>query len=302
MTDRASDYPSGVFVLGMHRSGTSAIASLLDGLGLDGGLPQLMLGADEFNPDGYWEQRPLVEMHDRLLRQLGGFASAPPEVLTATDWPPAVQRSIDDILGRFDRPWFLKDPRQCLLMPAWTNAVGSDDLAVVVIRNPRMVVRSLKDRNGYSSALAVALWESYLRQLLGSLAGRPCHVVHYERLLADPLRETSLVAASVERHTDLGFRLASDSIVKASQRVRLALPAGSKYAKESSDDYLEALQPLYDVALGLDGPYQRFRTPEIPAPSGIGRREVRWRRRGLRLGTMIVSTNLERSAKLDRRS
>lgn len=105
---------TGVPVLGMHRSGTSVVAGVLSELGLDGGPEATMFSADQFNSDGYWEQRPIVELHDELLRSLGGFASAPPDPAARLNEASHHQANaaIGAFLGQFDRPWFVKDPRQ----------------------------------------------------------------------------------------------------------------------------------------------------------------------------------------------
>ena len=57
--------PRAVMVLGMHRSGTSAFASVLGLLGAD--LPKSLLPPSETNENGYWESRELVAIHDELL-------------------------------------------------------------------------------------------------------------------------------------------------------------------------------------------------------------------------------------------
>ena len=57
-----------VVVLGMHRSGTSLVANLLTALGVD--LGGNLLAADEHNESGYWEQKEINQIQERLLRQL----------------------------------------------------------------------------------------------------------------------------------------------------------------------------------------------------------------------------------------
>ena len=52
-------------VLGMHRSGTSALTGLLGNLGLSG--PTDPLGATENNLLGYWESKSLVTSSDKFL-------------------------------------------------------------------------------------------------------------------------------------------------------------------------------------------------------------------------------------------
>src|ERR1700687_1734727 len=181
--------PPGVYVLGMHRSGTSLVAGVLDRMGLDAGPRESMLSPDQFNSDGYWEQRPVVEWHDSVLARLRGWASAPPEPPDAQ----AVARLASELggeatamLGRLYRStWLMKDPRQCLFLNLWSSLRGTSELAVVVSRDPAEVIRSLQRRNAYPHALAAALWERHSRDLLMGLEGRPCLFVRYEQLNAE---------------------------------------------------------------------------------------------------------------------
>jgi hypothetical protein len=58
-----------ILVLGMHRSGTSALAGVL---GLCGAtLPRDLLETNEYNSRGYWEPALVVKVHDELLCSMG---------------------------------------------------------------------------------------------------------------------------------------------------------------------------------------------------------------------------------------
>ena len=66
----AGDLPARMtIVLGMHRSGTSALSGMLQAAGLQA--PSDVLGASAGNPLGYWESRRLVGLTDRFLNRLG---------------------------------------------------------------------------------------------------------------------------------------------------------------------------------------------------------------------------------------
>ena len=56
-------------VLGMHRSGTSALTGVLERLGAGG--PENKLPPNEFNVKGYGESRVFMRLHDRLLESAG---------------------------------------------------------------------------------------------------------------------------------------------------------------------------------------------------------------------------------------
>jgi hypothetical protein len=58
-----------VIVLGMHRSGTSALARVISLLGAD--LPNGLLKQGPENEAGFWESAKLVAIHDELLSSAG---------------------------------------------------------------------------------------------------------------------------------------------------------------------------------------------------------------------------------------
>src|ERR1043165_10281978 len=54
-----------ILVLGMHRSGTSALSGVVCALGA--AAPNNLLPANFANPTGYWESLPLVQADNELL-------------------------------------------------------------------------------------------------------------------------------------------------------------------------------------------------------------------------------------------
>jgi hypothetical protein len=67
-----------IFVVGMHRSGTSAIARLLNLLGVDLGDDLLPSAVD--NETGFWESRRVVEANDAILATLSSRWDSPPRL------------------------------------------------------------------------------------------------------------------------------------------------------------------------------------------------------------------------------
>ena len=188
----------GVLVLGMHRSGTSAVARLLDGLGLDAGPAEGLIGPTDHNPHGHFEVRALVDLNDRLLAELGGTWVAPPP------HEPDRQRELAGgafgteaagILGEHfgERPWFWKDPRACLLLPFWLEVLDVPPAALVVVRHSDAVSASLEARDGLPVAYGRRLWSTYLSTLSASLEGVATMTVVYDLLLADAVGCTTTI-------------------------------------------------------------------------------------------------------------
>lgn len=296
MTDHSTDpnpLPSGspvpgVLVLGMHRSGTSVVAGVVERLGFHGGPRETMIAPDANNSDGYWEQGPLVQWHDELLATLGGWASAPPKLdrRAVVDAAAGTASVVDRIPSMFAQPWFLKDPRQCLLLPAWDEAHGHRDLAIVVAREPDGVVDSLVRRNNYSPALALALWERYNHDLLANATGRRAVVVRYDELLADP-------AAAAERLADalatVGPRADRDAVAHAAELVQ----ARRALDPPTSD------HPLWRRLVELTGTHDAFEPGALPPLDPLGTRQIERRRRRLNLVRRLVGTRSSRLGTVD---
>src|ERR1051325_5156798 len=110
-----------VCILGMHRSGTSALAGVLNRLGVGLGDQPMPTGFD--NVRGFWEHIELVGVHQQLLAALGSDWDDP--LPLAEDWwrTPTVlpfRQQIAEIVRRdfANAPlWGIKDPRLCRLWP-----------------------------------------------------------------------------------------------------------------------------------------------------------------------------------------
>ena len=63
--------PDPVFIIGMHRSGTSALGGALESLGLTVGKTVMPPHAGQGNPRGYYENLSLTELHDEFLKSIG---------------------------------------------------------------------------------------------------------------------------------------------------------------------------------------------------------------------------------------
>ena len=179
----------GVFVLGMHRSGTSSVTRLIDLLGVPVGGPQLPPQSD--NPEGFWEVAPLMQLNDELLAHLGGAWDVPPDPQPGWESDAALDEMRERAARVFHAAhpgagWVWKDPRACLLLRFWRPLTGSSDVAVIVLRNPLDVAHSLNRRSHMSTTYGMVLWERYMRVLSRDAGGLPALVVRYDDALDDP--------------------------------------------------------------------------------------------------------------------
>lgn len=223
-----SEKPVAILVLGMHRSGTSALTRVLNLCGVDLGT-RLMPPAEGNNELGFWEHVDAVEIHERLLTQLGRSWSdprgLPPGWLESPAAATAVERIKTLVHTEFagSRLWAVKDPRTCRFVPLWTRALGELGIEVrllFALRHPDEVGASLARRDGLSLAESGLLQlNHFFEAALASVGCARCAVT-YASLLDDwrgcmrrigtelglELPALDAAAAEVERFLDLGAR------------------------------------------------------------------------------------------------
>ncbi|WP_019622086.1 tetratricopeptide repeat protein [Amphritea japonica] len=155
------------------------------------------------NPDGHFEDLPLVNLHDRIL------------ALNNTDWRYHDDSTFDpfirmDLLSRYvshreetsDKLCGVKDPRVCLFLPAWHKLLNKQGRYLVVLRHWSGSTQSLLHRHSRNLALgdgnntldlsfwhspeqAARMWLASHRRILALLEESPeqCLVVSHRSLL-----------------------------------------------------------------------------------------------------------------------
>lgn len=186
------DKSVGILVLGMHRSGTSAVSRVLGLAGAD--LGTRVLGASAGNEAGHWEDAFAVETHERLLAALGARWDEPfavPHGFARSDAGRAAAVQITEYVAQERSPhpvWAVKDPRLSLFADIWAAAVadaGGQSAAVLVLRHPLEVAASLAARDGIGPGQAALLWLDYTEAAASAAEAMPHCVVHYDALLGD---------------------------------------------------------------------------------------------------------------------
>lgn len=184
--------PTCILVLGMHRSGTSAITRVLNLAGAS--LPNNLLGADRWNEGGTWESLALLAYHDGLLAELGSSWDDSRALEMGKLRPHRREEVRSEIAGVIRSEYgdaglfVVKDPRICRFARLTITALRTANIDVRVVipfRNPLEVCDSLERRDGMPKTRAAMLW---LRHVLDAeAAGRDAkHVfVSYSSLLTD---------------------------------------------------------------------------------------------------------------------
>ena len=194
-----------IVVIGMHRSGTSAVARGLAALGVY--LGDNFLDAQPENPTGYWEDRGLVDLNERVLRMLGlaWDDCAPIDAARFSGWRMwRLRRETSRYLRRrftSQALWGFKDPRTIRVLPFWLRVLQrctAEDAYLLVIRNPASVAASLHARQGMPAEAAQRLWLSYVVPFLDRLAAKRLVVVDYDLLMADPREQLQRMARKLD--------------------------------------------------------------------------------------------------------
>jgi hypothetical protein len=137
-----SAIPAGpwLLVVGMHRSGTSAITGALGALGLQAMHAKDRMDSPRSNPE-HWESKSLSHHNDRILRRMGASWDAPTDLPLGWHVDPDIVGDVDLaalVTSAYPEPgpsvW--KDPRLCLLLPYWRSVLPAPLAAVFVWRSP----------------------------------------------------------------------------------------------------------------------------------------------------------------------
>ncbi|MGA9492774.1 MAG: sulfotransferase family protein [Mycobacterium sp.] len=207
----ATTRPVALFVLGLGRSGTSALTRVLSLSGA--ALPPGLLGAIAGNPRGCWEPRVAVHLNEVILRRHGSsgydltlrmqeegafdaeeYAACVAKIRAFLTTLPAVPVVV------------IKEPKMTALSGMWFEAArlaGFDVATVIAVRHPDEAVGSLvkrANRQNYvhvSPELGSAWWLKYTLLAERATRGVPRVFVEYANLLEDWRREVQRISAAL---------------------------------------------------------------------------------------------------------
>jgi hypothetical protein len=182
-----------VIVSGMHRSGTSATARVVNLLGADIAR-ELMPAIAGDNDRGFWESKAVVDIHESLLAALGSAWDDPfplPDHWLETDAARRAKRALADVLAKDfaqSRLFTVKDPRLARLLPLWLDLLdelGIEPVVIVAVRNPLEVAASLQRRDHFAPGKSMLLYLRHALDIELASRGRSRMFVRYDKLVDD---------------------------------------------------------------------------------------------------------------------
>ncbi|MBN9022129.1 MAG: glycosyltransferase, partial [Rhizobiales bacterium] len=230
-------------VLGMHRSGTSALAGALVRLGGEG--PATPLKANVGNPLGYWESLPAMRFNDRILRELGGSWQEWRKLDTSSLRGEAVDELVDLLTTEWTGDTLVvKDPRICLLAPLWFSALAQADIepfVVLTLRVPQVVAASLSRRDGMEPSRAHLLWMRHMIEAERRTRNFRRFVLTYDSLVED------WRAVLPRMYESFGLHLAGDMLERAAPAIDPALRHFGGEALAPLPPSLTAVGSAFDI-------------------------------------------------------
>jgi hypothetical protein len=195
-----------IVVLGMHRSGTSALTGVFNRLGFSAGTK--LLPANQFNARGYFENENLNQLLDKFLSELD--RTWHDERLLPANWllrdvTSETVEAIKVLLAEeydLNQPTIIKNPRICRLLPllniVW-QSTGQTPYYIFSLRSPFAVIRSLEQRDSLPPHRAALLYAAHLLEAELHSRNQPRVFIKYDDLLQD----WRLTISNIEAGLDL---------------------------------------------------------------------------------------------------
>ncbi|MGB3533044.1 MAG: glycosyltransferase [Microcoleaceae cyanobacterium] len=159
-----------VIITGMHRSGTSLTAALLQNVGVNIG--QRLVGSDYGNIRGHFENIDFVNFHKQVLQEnnIDELGCVTQDSIQIQHHHIQQAKKLIEIHQDFEQPWGWKDPRTVLFLDLWYQLIPSAKF-IFVYRSPWEVGDSLYRRSTDSAILnqpelAIKTWRFYNQKIL----------------------------------------------------------------------------------------------------------------------------------------
>ena len=240
MNMQSTNMQESILILtGMHRSGTSLTASLLQSAGLDIG--ERLMGDDLGNVKGHFENLDFVEFHQDLLDfhqltqagwTLKNDISVPPEYIEKA------KKLIEK--NQSKTFWGWKNPRTTLFLDFWAELAPEANF-LFVYRSPIEVIDSIYRRGDEifyeNPTLVVELWMHYNKNILNFYSKYPhrCLIINVYTLTKNP----GILLKSLEQKFNIRLGKLNEEIYE------------EKLLKTLDNKHCELIKNFYPEALNI---------------------------------------------------
>jgi len=158
-----------LLALGMHRSGTSALAGCLTLLGFQP--PKQLIKPWTTNEKGFFESRVVHNLNEEILAFMdSSWSNCRPldwSIMESGEGETFITKAIAALNEEYKGtdPIVLKDPRIVRLLPFWRQVLAMADFqitAILIHRHPLEVAESLRARNSMTVSFGKLLWLTYI--------------------------------------------------------------------------------------------------------------------------------------------
>jgi hypothetical protein len=244
-----------IFVLGMHRSGTSLTTNVLSELGV--ALSEDLMPATHENARGYFESQTISFLQDRILAAFGvawdsptSMRALPPEWWKSPSIAPLRAQIVAFVNAELDKHplWAFKDPRTMRMLSMWGEILpelNAEPVFLLVTRHPNEVGGSLHARGKLDPVIAELLWLEHNVDTVLACRDRIAAFVDYQRWIDQPLEQARYM---IER---AGLPYSGPDEELAAMLARVVAPELRHHAS-SNQFHLPFTGPLYDALLKRD--------------------------------------------------
>jgi hypothetical protein len=291
-----------ILVLGMHRSGTSALTRVVNLLGA--ALPRnLMPAAPANNEAGFWEPQDLWTLHDQMLGEVGSrwddwrsldLSMLPP--YRFEHYKAEIGRQIAEEYGDAQELIVLKEPRICRFAPFFTGLLaelGYKSHYLLPLRNPLGVIASLARRDGLTEGFAALLWLRHVLDAEAATRAMPRAIVSYDALLADWQTTVRILSSRLGVEWPVAFGEVGGEIEKfLSTELRHFAP--SLHDLQARGDISAWVKEAYDALLRIE-----HNPDDMSACSVLDRVRSEFETASVAFGVATLSELAERQKKFE---
>jgi len=188
VTNKKNSTKQLVYVVGMHRSGTSLTTEIINQLGVEL-LGQQIPTEKTINRNGFWEDKNTVDLNKRILGSLNTFWYGL-SAIKKFDVGAVEENFLHEIRQHLqkccssDKAWVIKDPRVSLLYTLWVSQ--SSELAIkcsciYCIRHPFEVASSINKRDKLPKINGIILWILYVLYSVEVITATETLIVDFDR-------------------------------------------------------------------------------------------------------------------------